>query len=215
MARTVRLTAHSIVYHVIARGNSRLPVFYDSSDYQRFLSNLERYRLAFHFRLYAYCLMPNHFHLLLETKDVTVSKIMQVMLTAYTMYSNKKRKQAGHVFAGRFKNIAVEKEIYLLPVLRYIHLVPVKAGLVDTVQMYPWASYGKYVTPGDSVPFIDTDIALGLFSDDHFKQKQLFVEHTLSGLGVPFDPEEDNVRGVLGSAKFILRLTKVRGGSRP
>lgn len=215
MARQERLNAHGIIYHVIARGNNKSPVFYDSTDYQRFLANLERFRVEFHFQLYAYCLLPNHFHLLLKTKDVTLSKIMQVILTSYTMYVNKKQNLTGHVFAGRFKNIAVEKESYFLQVLRSIHCNPVKSGLVDRVEKYPWSSYGKYLTLGESVPQVDTDEALGLFSEDRFKQKQLFTEHTISGLGVQFDPEEAQVRGVLGSAVFMQRLTKVRGGRRP
>jgi REP element-mobilizing transposase RayT len=215
MPRQERLNAHNIIYHVFARGNNRTPIFYETSDYQRFLKNLERYRVDFDYRLYAYCLMPNHFHLLLQTKDATLSKIMQVLMTAYTMYVNKKRNQVGHVFQGRFRSIAVEKETYFLQVLRYIHLNPVKAGLVDSVQKYPWSSYGKYIAPGSDVPTLDTAPALGMFSKDSFKQKQLFAEFTAAGLGVTFDPEEDQVRGILGSEKFMVKLTKVLRGVRP
>lgn len=215
MPRQERLSAHNIIYHVFGRGNNRSPIFFETLDYQRFLKNLERYRTDFSYRLYAYSLMPNHFHLLLETNDVTVSKIMQVLMTAHTMYVNKKRDLVGHLFQGRFRNIAVEKETYFLEVLRYIHLNPVRAGLVDRVEQYPWSSYGKYIAAGTDVPTLNTAMALDMFSNDSFKQKQLFAEFTMAGLGVKFEPEEKQVRGVLGSEKFMIKLTKVLRGVRP
>jgi putative transposase len=98
MARAPRLHAPGLYYHVFSRGNYRQPIFTSKSDYQRFQDNLERFHDQFDFKLYAFCLMPNHFHLLIQVQQVPLSKIIQVMLTAYTMYFNKKHDAIGHLF---------------------------------------------------------------------------------------------------------------------
>lgn len=215
MPRTTRINASDLIYHIFARGNNRQPIFFETSDNQRFLQNLERYRDELKYTLYGYCLLPNHFHLLLRSGTVPVSKIMQVLMTAYTMYVNKKYDRVGHVFQGRFKSIVVEQESYLLEVLRYIHLNPVKGGLVDSVERYPWSSYLKYLTVGSDIPVVETSEILTIYSPDSVKQRQLFTEFTTAGLGVDFDPEQQQIRGILGGPKFTQRLTKVLRGVRP
>ncbi len=215
MARNPRINTTGVIFHTFARGNNREPVFLESSDYQRFLSNLDRYQKDLGYTLLAYSLMPNHFHVLLRTEKQPLSKILQVLLTAHTMYFNKKHDRVGHVFGGRFKSIAVEKETYLLEVVRYIHLNAVRAGLVERVEEYPWSSYLKYLTAGSGTPFIATSEILTMFSEDPVKQKQLFSEFTLAGLGVDFDPFKKQLRGVLGGARFMQEMTKVLHGVRP
>ncbi len=215
MPRTLRMNAKDLLYHVFARGNNREPVFFESGDYQRFLKNIERFRDKLRYTLYAYCLLPNHFHLLLRSGNVPLSKVMQVLITAYTMYVNKKHERVGHVFQGRFKSIVVEKESYLLEVLRYIHLNPVKAGLVDSVGDYPWSSYLKYLAPAGEEPAIETGEILSMFSEDAVRQKNLFVEFTMAGLGVDFEPEREQVRGILGKANFVNAITRRLKGIRP
>lgn len=214
MARLPRISAQQYFYHVFSRGNNRETVFFESSDYERFLQNLDRYRPEFGFRLYAYCLMPNHFHLLLRPGKVELSKVMQTLMTAYSMYVNKKHDRVGHVFQGRFKSIIVEKDIYLLELMRYIHLNPVRAGLVGRVEEYPWSSYLKYMSAGEGEPKIETTEILEMFSKNSINQKQLFKEFVEAGLGVDFDPERDQARGVLGSARFHQALAKVLKGKR-
>jgi REP element-mobilizing transposase RayT len=213
MPRSPRINAKDLIYHVFARGNNRDPIFFDAGDYERFLKNLERYRDKFKFTIYAYCLLPNHFHLLLRPGNVSLSEIMQPLMTAHTMYVNKKYDRVGHVFQGRFKSIVVQKENYLLQVLRYIHLNPVKAGTVEAAEEYPWSSYLKYLTVGGE-PQIDIGEILAMFSDDRMKQKQLFVEFTTEGLGVDFEPEREQVRGILGKAEFVQILTRRLKGVR-
>lgn len=214
MARLPRISAEHYFYHVFSRGNNREPVFFESKDYERFLNNLDRYQSLYGYRLYAYCLLPNHFHLLLRPKKAELSTFMQTLMTAYSMYLNKRYNRVGHVFQGRFKSILVEKDPYLLEVLRYIHLNPVRAGLVDRADMYPWSSYLKYLSAGEGIPVIETREVLELFSQDLVKQKQLFREFTEVGLGVDFDPETEQKRGVLGGARFHQGLTKVLKGKR-
>lgn len=214
MPRALRINVKDLIYHVFARGNNRDPIFFDSTDFERFLTNLERYREKFTFTLYAYCLLPNHFHLLLRSGKTSLSQIMQALLTAYTMYVNKKYHRVGHIFQGRFKSIVVEKDSYLLQVLRYIHLNPVKAGMVETVEEYPWSSYLKYLTVGGK-PQLKIEEILAMFSQDSVKQKQLFVEFITEGMGVDFEPEREQVRGILGNADFVALLTRRLKGVRP
>lgn len=214
MPRPLRINANDLIYHVFARGNNKGPIFFNTGDYERFLNNLELFRDKFKFSLFAYCLMPNHFHLLLRSGKVTISEIMQPILTAYTMYINKKYERVGHLFQGRYGSIVVEKESYLLQVFRYIHLNPVKAGTVATVEEYPWSSYFKYLSPGGE-PQLDTGEILSMFSEDKSKQKQLYVEFTTEGLGVDFEPKKEQVRGILGKAEFVSYITRRLKGIRP
>lgn len=140
---------------------------------------------------------------------------MQILMTAYTMYINKKYDRVGHIFQGRFQSIILEKEEYLLQVHRYIHLNPLKAGLVDNPKLYPWSSYPQYFTEGKNLLKIDTSLVLGMLSQNASKQKQRLHEFTLAGLQEEFDPIKKQVRGILGSSKFIQKLTKVLKGVRP
>lgn len=215
MPRSPRLHAPDLLYHVFARGNNRESIFFEDSDYQRFLSNLEKFRITLEYTIYAYCLLPNHFHILIQVNKINLSKIMQILMTAYTMFINRKYGRVGHVFQGRFQSIIVEKETYLLQVQRYIHLNPVKARLVNRPETYPWSSYNLYFTKGNGFSTINTSVILDMFSNNTVKQKHLFHEFTLVGLKEEFDPVKEQVRGVLGSAKFAQKLTKVLKGIRP
>lgn len=214
MARLPRISAPQYYYHIFSRGNNREPIFFENSDYGRFINNLDRFQQKYRYHLYAYCLLPNHFHLLLRPGKIDLSKIMQTLITAYSMYANKKHHHVGHVFQGRFKSIIVEKDEYLLQVLRYIYLNPVRAGLVNVIEEYPWSSYVKYFVTESKNPIIESEEILQMFSNDHLHAKKLFREFVEAGLGVDFDPEKEQVRGILGKARFRQGLTKVLKGIR-
>ncbi len=216
MPRSPRLHAPNLVYHIYARGNNREAIFFEKGNYERFLLNLEKYRIPLQYKIFAYCLLRNHFHLLLQVGNTSISKIMQIVMTAYTMYINKKYEHVGHIFQGRFQSIIVDKNTYFLQVFRYIHLNSVKAGLALNPQDYPWSSYSRYETQrADGMPFLEIAEVLPLFSQDSKKQRNLLHEFTLGGLQDTFDPFKEQVRGVLGSAKFRQKLTKVFRGVRP
>ncbi len=215
MPHLPRIHTPGLYYHVYARGNNRDPIFFDERDYRRFLTKLEEYRRELPFVLYAYCLLPNHFHILLKVKKYTLTTIMQKLMTSYTMYINKKHDRVGHVFQGRYQSIIVEKETYLLQVLRYIHLNPVKAGFVDLPHLYPWSSYSYYLSNQPTHPRLKTNEILGMFSENTSKQKQLFQEFTLGGIGSDFDPLKDHIRGILGGDKIFKKLAKSFKGSYP
>lgn len=215
MPRSPRIYAPGLIYHLFSRGNNREPVFFETSDYQRFLTNLERFRSPLKYTLYAYSLLPNHFHLLLKVGEVHISKIMQRIMTAYTMYINKKHDRVGHIFQGRFGSIIVEKETYLLAVQRYIHLNPVRAGLAGDPKLYPWSSFKRYFLPNRELPQINTQEILEMFSQNTSKQLKLFHEFTLEGIKEAFDPLTKQSRGILGGSKFVQNLTRVLKGVRP
>lgn len=134
----------------MARGNRKQPVFFDDEDRNRFLSRLREYKKRHGFLLYAYALMGNHVHLLIETKKIPLSKIMQSLIQCHTQWHNWKYSQVGHLFQGRYKAILCDKNVYLLELVRYIHLNPARAGVKNPMQ-YEWTSHRLYVANNDLV----------------------------------------------------------------
>lgn len=145
MARPIRLQFPGGTYHVTSRGNNRNPIYLRDSDRLKFIELLGRLREKFDIKIYAYCLMHNHFHLLVETPRSNLSRAMQYLNSAYTAYFNRAHRRAGHIFQGRYKSILVDKESYLLELTRYIHLNPVAAKIVRHPEEYRWSSYRFYV----------------------------------------------------------------------
>jgi putative transposase len=139
MARRPRLFAPGLLYHVIARGNQRQLTFLTDRDYHAYLVRLAAYHTRYSVKLYAYCLMPNHVHLLLQTSEVPLAKFMQGLQQSYTQRFNRVHGQVGHLFQGRYKAIVCERDEYLLTLIRYIHLNPVRARLVDDPETYPYS----------------------------------------------------------------------------
>ena len=154
MARPYRLQAEDTLYHIISRGNDRKKIFLKERDYLKFLKNLEIARDRYAFHLYAYVLMTNHVHLLLETTAPNISQIMQNINSSYTTYFNIKHKKSGHLFQGRYKSIVVDKDAYLLELTRYIHLNPVRAKMVRSPSDYPWSSWSEYTAKRPKKPLI-------------------------------------------------------------
>src|SRR6266498_2563149 len=138
MARQRRLLAPGVLYHVIVRGNHRQKTFLNQSDYQAYLERLGRYRKRLRITVYAYCLMSNHVHLLVESGSQPLSRFMQGLQQSYTQYFNRKHHKIGHLFQGRYKAIVCEKDEYLLTLVRYIHLNPIRAKLVQKLDDYPY-----------------------------------------------------------------------------
>jgi putative transposase len=144
MARRPRLLAPGVLYHVIVRGNQRQKTFLSDGDYQAYLERLGRYRKRLGLTVYAYCLMPNHVHLLVETGAQPLSRFMQGLQQAYTQYFNRKHRKIGHLFQGRYKAIVCERDKYLLSLIRYIHQNPVRAKLVGSIDEYRYSGHGAY-----------------------------------------------------------------------
>jgi len=151
MARPLRLEFAGALYHITSRGNRQESIYESDKDRENFLSILAEGCVAYNWICHAYCLMDNHYHLLIETPDANLSKGMRQLNGRYTQSFNRAHNCVGHVFQGRYKAILVEKDSYLLELSRYIVLNPVRVGMVRTTSDWPWSSYratvGEQVKP--------------------------------------------------------------------
>ena len=199
MARPYRLQGEGCLYHITSRGDDRKKIFLDQTDYRKFLEYLKTAKEKFKFYLYCYCLMGNHYHLLLETIQPNISNIMQYINTSYTTYYNIKRKRCGHLFQGRYKSILVEADAYFLELTRYIHLNPVKAKVVTVPEEYLWSSCKEYLSKkGDGL--IDRD-RIAKYLDMQAVDYRNFI---LQGIGAESNPFKNVYAGfLLGRADFI------------
>src|SRR4026209_1403179 len=145
MPRPPRLDAPGSLFHVMARGNDGRKTFLDAQDYQAFFRALSEQKQKTPFLIYAFCLMPNHFHLLMETERFSLSVIMQRLLTRYVKRFNFRHQRVGHLFQGRYKAILCQKDSYLQELIRYIHLNPVRAKMVKEVSAWKWSSHQEYL----------------------------------------------------------------------
>ena len=141
MARPLRVEYAGALYHVTSRGNARKPIFKDEEDRKIFLRLLDRVNQRFHWLCHAYCLMDNHYHLVIETPEGNLTKGMRQLNGVYTQAFNRQHHRVGHLFQGRYKSILVERESYLLEVCRYVVLNPVRAKAVEKPEAWRWSSY--------------------------------------------------------------------------
>ena len=198
MSRPYRLQSEDCFYHITSRGDDRKRIFLSERDYHKFIEYISYAKAKYKFHVYAYCLMPNHYHLLLETTQANISKIMHYLNGSYTMYYNTKRKRSGHLFQGRFKSIVVDKDSYFQELSRYIHLNPVKAKITKQPEAYRWSSYRGYFGKQDQV--LDYDRIKQYLGMD----KNQYRQFVLSGLDKSVDPFKNTYAGfLLGSAQFI------------
>lgn len=170
MARQWRIEYPGAIYHVLSRGNNRQDIFQTDDDRHLFLELLDELSNRFDISIYAYVLMSNHYHLLLQTHSKTLSKGMQWFGTAYTRQYNLNNRQSGHLFQGRFKSIIIENETYLLRLSCYIHRNPLRAKLVNRLADYAWSSYRYYAYSKKTPRWLKTDFILGqLHGEDPHK----------------------------------------------
>jgi len=163
MARPLRITFPGAFYHVTSRGNERKAIFKRKRDREKFLEYLETASERYQAVIHVFCLMDNHYHILLETPRGNLPQIMHHINGAYTMYFNTARTRSGHLFQGRYKAILVEKDAYAMELSRYIHLNPVRAKLVNTPEEYHWSSYRAYIGREKAPEWLERDFILGYF----------------------------------------------------
>lgn len=145
MGRPARIHYSGALFHVMTRGNNKQEIFLDDQDRISFTARLRRIKSETAFQLYAYCLMSNHIHLLLRVKDVSLSEIMQRLLTGYVREFNRKWDRRGRLFEDRFKWLHCQQDSYFRELVRYIHMNPVAAGLVEAPQLWPWTGYRELI----------------------------------------------------------------------
>src|SRR5258708_2751572 len=144
MPRHVRPVAEGLVYHVINRGNNRAAVFHDDEDYAAFLQAIGDRKRRKPFGLYGYCLMPDHFHLLIRAEATPISRVMQSLMVTHTQRYHRRHGSGGHVWQGRFRSPVVQDDGHLLTVLRYIEANPIRAGVVENAGDYRWSSFAGH-----------------------------------------------------------------------
>ncbi len=183
MPRYPRIVAPELFYHIFNRGIEKRAIFRSSKDYQRFLNYLNFYKYKFDWTIYCYCLMPNHFHLLIQQHKDQIGHIMKSLQTAYGVFFNLKYQRVGPLFSGRYRSIIVQEGEYFLQVSKYIHLNPVKTSLCSKPLDYPYSSYREYIKGENNnltVPLIDKRSMkriLGVaLSPQAIKMYQEFVE---------------------------------------
>jgi len=204
MARPLRIEYEGAFYHVTARGNERKKIFLSRRDHQKFLEYLAEARDKYRFILHAYVTMGNHYHLLIETPEGNLSRIMHYINSSYTTYTNVKRKRSGHLFQGRYKAIIVDKDSYLLELSRYLHLNPVRANLTQDPNEYEYSSYRSYVSNASSA-VASTNTILGMLAGDPSTAKERYRDFVESGMAddkaSPFKKLYGGI--ILGGERFI------------
>jgi len=208
MARQLRIEFPGAFYHVTARGNERKAVFKSIKDREQFFSYLESASNRYGAIIHAYCLMDNHYHILIETPLGNLSKIMQHINSAYTTYFNIKRDRSGHLFQGRYKSILVEVDEYAKELSRYIHLNPVRAKMVKTPEEYQWSSYSYYADKRKAPEWLYRDFILGYFGKRLSTSQRNYSKFVHSLVGEVYDsPFTDVIYSViLGSQEYAQEI---------
>jgi len=207
MARRPRIEFEGAFYHVITRGNQRQKIFKDKDDFLKYLEILFNYKIHYKYFLYAYVLMNNHIHLLVETQETPLSKILQGINQSYTTYFNRKYKTVGHLFQGRYKAILCDRDEYLLSLVKYIHLNPVRAKIVKFPDKYQWSSQHSYIKKTDGINIIDTDQVLRMFSEDKQRARKLYSAYMSDSQIVKKEDVYNTIgQRILGSEEFLERV---------
>jgi len=202
MARPLRIEYPGAVYHITSRGNARQDVFLDDGDRTAFLEILAKAIDRFHWLCHAYCLMSNHFHLLVETVDPTLARGMRHLNGVYTQAFNRRHARSGHLFQGRYKAILVEKDSHLLELARYVVLNPVRARMVRSCKDWRWSSYRATAGLESASSFLTTKWILSQFAQSPSKARQAYRRFVSAGRS---EPVWEKLKGQIyyGSDEFI------------
>lgn len=208
MARPLRIEYPGAFYHVTARGNEQKDIFKSLKDREKFLSYLEAATKRYAAVIHVYCLMSNHYHLLVETPQGNLSQIMKHINSSYTTYFNVKRKRAGHLLQGRYKAILVDADEYAMELSRYIHLNPVRVGIAETPENYPWMSYRFYAGDVTAPAWLKTDFILGYFGAKESVARKNYREYVNELIGHEYSsPLKETVAStILGSTEFVSEI---------
>ncbi len=207
MSRPLRIKFKGALYHITARGNRQESIFYSDDDRDAFLSILGKVIVRYNWVCHAYCLMDNHYHLLIETPDGNLSAGMRQLNGVYTQKLNRTYGKVGHVFQGRFKSILVEKESYLLELCRYIVLNPVRAGCCTKPAGWQWSSYHATASKKKEPDWLTVDWVLSQFSKNRIEAQQKYREFVLDALEMSTSPFEKVVgQLILGGKSFVEGL---------
>jgi len=215
MSRKLRIHYPGAVYHVILLGNAQDNVFYDDVDRTRFCLLIQEGTERFKHRVHAFCMLDNHIHLAIQVGKRPLSRIMQNLTFRYTQWFNKRHKRVGHLFQGRYKANLVDADSYLLELVRYIHLNPVRAGIVREPARYHWSSHRFHI--GEvMLPWLTTEFVLAQFSGDLGASREGLRRFVGEGKGeddedTAFHPDRSDGR-LIGDEQFMERTQKAEDG---
>ena len=208
MSRPLRIQYPDAWYHVMNRGRRGDKIFSTKEDYQMFIDLLEELDDVFNIKVAAYCLMSNHYHLLIQTPNANLSRAMRHLNGVYTQRYNKRHNCDGQLFRGRYKSIVVEADSYALELVRYIHRNPLQAGLVDNLQKYQWSTHKIYLSNAKKWKWVYKDYILKLFSKSKQESIKLYKKFIIKDI-----PEEINkifgrkkLPAVIGSKSFVDKI---------
>lgn len=209
MARPLRIEYAGAAYHVTSRGNGRNNIFEDDQDRLVFLSALESVIKRYNWLCHAYCLMDNHYHLMMETPEANLSDGMRQLNGVYTQRYNRRHQKPGHLFQDRFKAIIIQKENYLLELCRYVVLNPVRAGLVKKVEAWGWSSYQATAGTGKRPEYLTIDWILGMFNARRIVAQRRYSEFVQEGIHRKGLWKDLQGQVLLGEAEFIEKFKDI------
>ncbi len=218
MPRRARELSNSKIYHIMLRGNEKKDIFLEDQDRERFLNIIRAKNEEKKWLLYAYCLMDNHVHLLINEGAEAISRIMKRINTSYAYYFNTKYKRVGHLLQDRYRSENIESDRYLLAAVRYVHNNPIKAGIVNDASQYRWSSFNLYLGRKSlDLAGIHRDTVLGMFSENEARAVVLFAEFSRQATDDVFDDyiDQDDVEiDERKSRPFVDSFLEKAGRSR-
>ena len=207
MVRPLRIEYPGAVYHITSRGNDKKTVFKDETDRETFLSTLAHVNKRYHWLCHAYCLMDNHYHLLVETPDGNLSIGMRQLNGVFTQARNKRYQKTGHLFQGRYKAILIQKDSHLLEVCRYVVLNPIRARMVERLDDWKWSSYRATAGKEQPHPCLTIDWVLGQFSRTIAEAEKEYRQFVKCGIGKETIWNEVKGQSILGEDDFVAGLS--------
>lgn len=209
MARPLRIELAGGLYHVTSRGDRREDIFLGDADRLAWLELFDQTCHRFNWVCHAWCLMGNHYHIVVETVEGNLAQGMRHLNGVYTQTFNRTHHRVGHVFQGRYKAIIVEKDGYLLELARYVVLNPLRARMVKDVADWPWSSYAAMTGRQAAPDWLQTDWILGQFSAQRRRAINLYVDFVRAGVGLPSVWDQLSGQVYLGSEPFIKRMQRL------
>lgn len=209
MARPLRIEYAGALYHVTSRGDRRENIYQEDGDRELWLEIFSQVCSRFNWRCHAWCLMDNHYHIVIETIEGNLSQGMRQLNGVYTQNSNRKHGRVGHVFQGRYKAILIEKEAYLLELSRYVALNPVRAGMVNNIEDWEWSSYSAMIGKELLPEWLETDWLLSQFGSSKKEAIIAYKNFVREGIGLPPIWDGLKYQMYLGEDSFIEKIQKI------
>ena len=212
MSRPLRLEFSGALYHVTSRGDRREPIYEDDEDRALFLETLGRVVVDFNWVCHGYCLMSNHYHLVVETPDGNLAKGMRQLNGVFTQATNRRHGRTGHLFQGRYKAILVDGDAHLLELARYVVLNPVRAGMVAEPVEWAWSSYRAMIGGAPTPAWLAVDGLLAQFGQGRATAVRRYAAFVAEGIGGPAIWRHLNRQVYLGDDRFVVRMQASQPG---